>query len=33
VRRMGGTVDLQSTLGEGTRVMVTFPRDGSDASS
>ena len=33
VCRMGGTVALQSTPGEGTRVTVTLPRDGSDASS
>jgi len=33
VRRMDGTVDLQSTPGEGTRVTVQVPRDGSDASS
>jgi PAS domain S-box-containing protein len=32
VRRMGGTVDLQSTPGEGTRVTVRLPRDASDAS-
>jgi PAS domain S-box-containing protein len=33
VRRMSGNVDLQSTPGKGTRVTVTLPRDGSDASS
>lgn len=33
VRRMGGTVDLQSTPGEGTQVTVRLPQDGADASS